>query len=451
MFGNIANSLGVGSGINTSQLVTDLLAASQGARLGQLNERSQLNSSRISAMAATQSALTTFAAAVKETLNGQGFVGELVSGRQDLATASVVEGGRPEGLPASIDVVQIAVAQREISDVFASASTAVGERTLTINNSGGSFEIVIDGTNNSLAGMRDAINASNSGVTAMILTDNAGARLVMEAQEGTANAFTVTQGGASPAMNLTNIATSADSIIKVDGIQLTNNSNTITGAIPGVQISLLAAEPGTQFTINGASAPLDVASLVTEFVTAYNELRSSLNAATKPGLEGGSGGPLAGDRGAREVIRKLSQLTSTRLTDVGNFKTLADIGVRTETDGTLSVDKTRLDAAIALDPGAIKLMLEPAVSSDTAVGLSGALDAVASSLKAESGALTVAQKRLEAIRDSIAESREKINEDGERLREQLQTTFAGLERQLSILRSTQSYVEQQFASFNDNN
>ncbi|WP_246218681.1 flagellar cap protein FliD N-terminal domain-containing protein [Parasphingorhabdus halotolerans] len=93
MFANIANSLGVGSGINTVQLVTDLLAASQGAKLGQLNQRSQLNSSRISAMAATQSALTTFAAAVKETLNGQGFIGDLVSGRQDLATASVLKGG----------------------------------------------------------------------------------------------------------------------------------------------------------------------------------------------------------------------------------------------------------------------------------------------------------------------------------------------------------------------
>ena len=451
MFGNIANSLGVGSGINTAQLVNDLLAATQGAKLGQLNQRSQLNSSRISAMAATQSALTTFSAAVKETLNGQGFVGELVSSRLDLATASVVKDARPEGLPATVEVVQIAVAQREISDVFASASTAVGERTLTINNSGGSFDVVIDSNNDSLAGLRDAINASNSGVTAMILTDKAGSRLVMEAQEGLDNAFTLTQSGPSPAMNLANIATAMDSIIKIDNIELTNSSNTVTGAIPGVQLSLLAAQAGTQFTISGASEPLDVKGLVTEFVTAYNELRTSLNAATKPGLAGGSGGPLAGDRGAREVIRRLSQLTSTQLTDAGDFKTLADIGVRTETDGTLSIDSTRLDAALALDSGAVKLMLEPAVASETRIGLSGALDAISTNLKSDSGALTVAQKRLEAIRVSISEAREKINEDGEKLREQLQTTFAGLERQLSILRSTQSYVEQQFASFNDNN
>ncbi|WP_339691615.1 flagellar filament capping protein FliD [uncultured Parasphingorhabdus sp.] len=450
MVTDIINSLGVGSGINTSQLVTDLLAASQNAKLSQLNSRSQLNSSRISAMAATKSALTTFAAAVKETLNGQGFVGDLISGRTDLATASVLDGSRPEGLPASVEVVQVAVAQREISDVFASASTAVGERTLTINNSGGSFDVVIDSTNNSLAGMRDAINASNSGVTAMILTDNTGARLVMEAQEGVDAAFTLTQSGPSAAMNLTNIATALDSIIKVDGIELTNSSNTVSGAIPGVQISLLAAQAGTQFTINGDSEPLDVASLVTEFVTAYNELRSSLNAATKPGLAGGTGGPLAGDRGAREVIRKLSQLTSTRLTDVGDFKTLADIGVRTENDGTLTIDKTRLDAAIALDSGAIKLMLEPAVVTGTNIGLSGALDAVSTSLQDDGGALTVATQRLETIRDSIAASREKIAADGEKLREQLEKNFAGLERQLALLRSTQSYLEQQFASYTDN-
>ena len=451
MFGNIANSLGVGSGINSTQLIADLLAASQSAKLGQLNQRSQLNSARISAMAATQSALTTFTAAVKETLNGQGFVGDLTSGRQDLATASVLKGNRPEGLPASVEVVQVAVAQREISDVFASASTAVGERTITINNSAGSFDIVIDSNNNSLTGLRDAINASNSGVTAMILTDKAGSRLVMEAQEGVENAFTVSQPLLPAPMNLTNIATAADSIVKIDGIELTNSSNTVTGAIPGVQISLLAAEVGTKFTINGASEPLDVRGLVTEFVTAYNELRSSLNEATRPGLAGNAGGPLAGDRGAREVIRKLSQISSTQLTDTGDFKTLADIGIRTESNGTLSINNTRLDAALALDSGAIKLMLEPAVTSETKIGLSGALDAISTSLKSDTGALTLAQKRLDSIRESIAEAREKINEDGEKLREQLQTTFAGLERQLSILRSTQSYVEQQFASFNDNN
>ena len=118
MFDNIINSIGAGSGLNSSQLVDDLLAASQGAKLGQLNEREQLNSTRISATAAIASALSTFSSAVNETLNGQGFVGELVSSRTDLANASVPEGARPEGLPASVEVVQIASAQREVTDVF---------------------------------------------------------------------------------------------------------------------------------------------------------------------------------------------------------------------------------------------------------------------------------------------------------------------------------------------
>lgn len=450
MFGNVINSIGAGSGINSAQLVSDLVAASTGVKLSQLNERSQLNSTRISAMAATASALTTFSDAVKETLDGQGFVGELISSRTELAGATVLEDARPEGLPASVEVVQIAAAQREMTDVFASASDPIGERTLTITNSGGSFDIVIDDTNNSLTGLKDAINASNSGVTASILTDNAGSRLVFEAQEGVENAFTIGQSGPSAALNLSNIGAAADSIIRVDGIELTNSSNAVTGAIPGVQLSLLAAEPGTVFSISGDSEPLDVRSLVTEFVTAYNELRSSLNDATAPGLTGGSGGPLAGDRGAREVIRQLSQLTSTQLADSGDFRTLADIGVRTESDGTLSIDNVRLDAALELDSGGVKLMLEPVTVSETNVGLSGALDAISSRLQDENGALAQAQERLDAIRESIEERRVKINDEGDRLREQLQTTFAGLERQLSVLRATQSYVEQQFASFDDN-
>lgn len=455
MFSNVINSIGAGSGLNSAQLVADLVAASTGAKLGQLNQRDQLNSTRISTMAATASALSTFAAAVKETLNGQGFVGELISTRTDLANATVVEGGRPEGLPASVEVVQLASAQREMTDVYASASDPVGERTLTINNSGGSFDIVIDGSNDSLTGLRDAINASNSGVTASIITDKAGSRLVMESQEGIDNAFTLADSPAGgPILGvpliITNIDQADDSIIRVDDIELTNSSNTVSGAIPGVELSLLAAEPGTNLTITGDSEPLDVRSLVTEFVAAYNELRSSLNDATAPGLAGSSGGPLAGDRGAREVIRQLSQLTSTPLSDTGDFNTLADIGVRTQTDGTLTIDDARLDAALELDSGAIKLMLEPAIATETNIGLSGALDKISDRLQDENGALSQAQERLDSIRESIEERRVKITDEGDRLREQLEGTFAGLERQLSVLRATQSYVEQQFASFNDN-
>src|SRR5690606_27774848 len=255
--------------------------------------------------------------------------------------------------------------------------------------------------NNSLAGLKDAINGSNSGVTASIITDKAGSRIVLEAQEGADNGFTITQSGPSAALNLTNIGTAQDSIIRVDGIELTNSSNTVLGAIPGVQLSLLAAEPGTTFTISGDGEPLDVRGLVKEFVTAYNDLRRSLNDATKPGVEGGSAGPLAGDRGAREVIRQLGQLTSTQLTDSGDFRTLADIDARTERDRTVSIDETRLDAVIALDSGAVKLMLKPAAHTENKIGLSGALDSISSRLQDENGALAPAQERLATIRKPI--------------------------------------------------
>src|SRR5690606_18607319 len=125
MYSSVINSIGAGSGLNTSQLVNDLVAASTRVNLDQLNQRSQLNSTRISAMAATGSTITTFAGAVNEAMNGHAFVGDLLSRRTELANATVVEGARPEALPASVEVAQIATTQLKTSDIFASASDPI--------------------------------------------------------------------------------------------------------------------------------------------------------------------------------------------------------------------------------------------------------------------------------------------------------------------------------------
>ena len=67
---------------------------------------------------------------------------------------------------------------------------------------------------------------------------------------------------------------------------------------------------------------------------------------------------------------------------------------------------------------------------------------------APTGSLTSAKKRLDAIAKDLAELREKIDEDSERYREQLAKTFTAMDRQLAVLRSTQSYVEQQISIWN---
>ncbi|MFX6019277.1 flagellar filament capping protein FliD, partial [Acinetobacter baumannii] len=72
---------------------------------------------------------------------------------------------------------------------------------------------------------------------------------------------------------MNSVTTARDSIINVNGIELTNASNQIDTAVPGVRINLLAAAPGTNVVISGDQPTSSVKDIVNEFVKAYNDLR----------------------------------------------------------------------------------------------------------------------------------------------------------------------------------
>lgn len=456
----ISNLITGFTGVNSASLVNDLVNASLEPKQSDVRERQNLNQARISALASASSALDTFSTALTEVLNGRQFSGTLVSSRGDLVTASFIPGQKPQGLPATVQVTQLASAQSMVSATSLAAGAQVGEGTLTIATAAGSFDVVIDSTNNSLDGLRDAINAAESGVTASIVTDNSGSRLVLRGREGSANTFTVTGSGGAAALDafafppaggagMTSVTSAGDSIIQVNGIQLTNSSNQVDTAVPGVRINLLAAAPGTNIVVSGDQPTSSVKDVLTEFVEAYNDLRNALNTATAPGLDGASGGPLAGERAARDMMRAMASLTTKPLTDDGAYRSLADIGIRTNRDGTLTLDNVKFDRALAADPDGIAKMLEPATPTATSPGLAKAFEDIKTSLKSPNGSLVGAQNRLNQIATSLTKMMERVEEDSDRYRELLEKTFGDMDRQLSILRSTQSYIEQQVSVWNN--
>lgn len=458
----ISNLITGFTGVNSASLVNDLVSAALQPRQAEVRERQNLNSARISALASASSALDTFSSALTELLNGRSFSGSLVSTRGDLVAASFIPGQKPQGLPATLQVTQLAAAQSVVSASAYPANAQVGEGTLTIASAAGSFDVLIDSTNNSLGGLRDAINASGSDVTASIITDNSGSRLVLRGREGAANGFTVTGSGGGATLDafayppaggagMTSVTDPVDSIVTVNGITVTNSANQIDSAVPGVRINLLAQAPGTNVVISGDQPTSTIKDLASEFVTAYNDLRGALNRATAPGLDGASGGPLAGERSARDMMRALASLTTRPLNDTGAYRTLADIGISTNRDGTLTLNSARFDTALAADPEGIARMLEPATPTDANPGLAKAFEDVRTSLKAPSSSLTTAQNRLNTLAASLTEILEKVQEDSDRYREQLERTFGDMDRQLAILRSTQSYIEQQVSVWSGSN
>lgn len=455
---SVLSALNAGSGINTASLVSDLVAAVREPKEQAITSKQSTNNARISALASASSSLTTFSTTLTDLLKGTGFSGTPASNDPSIAVVSALNGGTPKGLPAQLEVMQLASAQVLESIAVTDPTQPIGLGTLTLTTASGAKTITIDSSNNSLNGLAGAINSANAGVTATVVTDNQGSRLVLKGATGEDNAFTLTADTADADLQrftfdgatggMTKRQSALDSIIKLDGVEMHNSGNTIDNALPFVRIDLNKAAPGTQVTLATDQPTTSIRDLVSDFVAAYNTLRSGLNSASITGTDPSAAGALAGDAGIRDMKAKLARLTSTELASTGTYRTLADLGVSTNRDGTLKLDTARLDAAIQADPEGVTKMLNPPVSTTADPGLAGALKAVTDNVLGEGSALTASQNKYKAMQETLSDQLDKLDKDMDNYEARLTATYAKMETQLSAFKATQTYLEQQIAVWN---
>ncbi len=448
---NISNALGAGSGIDTIALVDQLANASRAPREAALRTRENLNEARISAIGSTRSAINTFADALGDLFKGDGYAPIPTSGNAGIAAAALIPGARPNSGSMTVTVTQLARAQTWRSATFASVQSAIGQGALTLTGASGTAAIQIQPASDSVGGLAAAINAAQVGVTARIITDADGTRLILTGADGAAGGFSlVADAGASAELQATMAAmtqsqSGADALLTVDGAALRFASNRVDNLLPGVRIDL-AATGTTNVTVPEPARGM--ADLLGEFVTAYNTLRTALNAATARGLDGASGGPLAGDSRIRATMRSLSSLTVAPFGSNPALSSLADLGIRTERNGTLSFDRRRFDDAFDASPDAVRALLDPESPSIANPGVAGLMDNMRDVLVAEGGPLDTAGDAYAAVGKRLTRERERLDENDARLRSQLQTQFTAMERQVALLNSTRSALDQQIAAWN---
>lgn len=454
---SILTALNAGSGIDTSALVTSLVSATREPKQSAITSRQSLNTSRISALASATSSLDTFANALTEVLSGAAYTGTAASNDASIASVTLLSGGSPAGLPAQLTVDQLASARVYSSAATsgATASTAIGTGSFTITNAAGEDTIItLDSTNNTFAGLAAAINAADTGVTARVVTDTQGTRLVFKGATGADNDFTVSasaddSGSILGGMSFASSSTAQNAKITLDGVAYEYASNTVDDAIPYLRIDLNKASPGTTVTLSMSQPTAGLSDLLKEFVSAYNTLMGALNTATATGADSSSAGVLNGVAGVRDMKRQLSAITSTQLSATGTYKTLADIGVSTNRDGTLALDTDRLASAMEADPEGLTNMVNPRVSTTASPGLSALMDTVRDNIEKEDGPLKSVQKVYDAQAAEFTKQLEELDEKMTNYEAQLTTIYAAMETRLSALNATKSYLEQQIEVWNN--
>jgi flagellar hook-associated protein 2 len=239
--------------------------------------------------------------------------------------------------------------------------------------------------------------------------------------------------------------------ITLDGVAYSYASNTIDDAIPYLRIDLNKASPGATVNLSMSQPTAGLSDLLKEFVDAYNTLMKGLNTATATGADSSSAGVLNGVSSVRDMKRQLSGITSTQLASTGTFRTLADIGVSTNRDGTLSLDTARLAAAMESDPEGVTNMVNPKVSTTGNPGLSTLMDTVRDNIVKDDGPLKTAQARYDSEAKNFTQQLEDLDERMTNYQAHLTTIYAAMETRLSALKATQSYLEQQVEVWNNSN
>lgn len=469
------SSPGIGSGLDVQSIVAQLVALER-RPIQQLEKAATKIQTQISAFGKLQSALATLRdAAARLARNDTWGAVKAASSRPDAVSASVADGAQTGSY--SVLVQRLAAGQTVASAAFADRSAPVGAGTLRIElgdwdsappvPKAGAIAVDISVTaDDSLESLRDKINAADSGVAASIVSDANGARLVVRSREtGVENGFRLQVSADADGNDADNAGLSAlaydpsggpsfllrtkqaaDALVEIDGIAVQSSTNQLGDVIGGLSLTLThaGADP-VEVTV--AQDDESLRKSINDFVTAYNEAIKLLREQTKYDPASKTAGPLQGDRTGIGLMSQLRNLITGSSSASSEFARLADVGLDVQTDGTIQVQDSKLDnavansaelrklfAAVGTEPGAQGFVQRLKGFLDQVLGVDGTLPSRTSGLQARLKSNESQQQRLEQ-RIALTEQR-------------LLRQYNALDAQLGQLSGLSQYVTQQLAQFN---
>jgi len=345
------SSAGIGSGLDVASIVEQLMAF-ESRPLVRLQSKQIAYEAQISAFGQLRSSIADFQLAAEKlsTLSALDIYSS-TSSKDSVVTASTVSGAELGNY--GIEVVRLAenhkMAATEVAATATFGGTAGDLVTVQVGSDVANIVTVDMTTAMTYAQIRDAINddANNPGVTATIITGNSGnQKLILTADDsGEVSALTVTYGGTvnlgfATLNNIGGDLSLLDAEINVDGFNISRSTNTIDDVIDGVTLNLFSADPGNTHTINVDRNTSAITSLVQTFADTFDSLRAEIKIQRS--------GQLRADSVLSQLDRQLTRVLNTAAT-AGTFSYLTEVGATLQQDGTMSLDTSILNAALASD------------------------------------------------------------------------------------------------------
>jgi len=298
-------------------------------------------------------------------------------------------------------------------------------QTLTINGA-------------TLESVRDSINTANLGIKAEILDTGAASgnfRLQLVGESGANKNFTISSDAS--ALSFSQLQASSDAALKVNGVDFTRSSNTITDVIQGVTLNLNSATTGTAtLAVNRDTSTAK--QNILDFVALYNEAQLEFKKLTDSETDG----PLRGDTIFRGLLRNLNSIVLNQSSTPGsNVNSMSSMGISVDKTGQLLFDDKKLDAALASNfEDVIKIFSadtddQTRFSSDAA-GIAGDIKTLIENATASDGYLTTAEQALQSRTTDYNEDLEELNARMVLIEERYNKQFLAMQQIIEEMNST---------------
>ena len=383
------SSLNAGSGLNNTEIIESLVNAERAPKENLINNKRDKRTVEISGLGQTKQGFETLKTGLVPVT---GVTGLSASSATSAVSLEITDPDKASAFSSSIIIDSVAAAQTLVFGGHASetASTGAGSLTLSFGTwaANGSFTsngdrsdvtVQVTSANNTLAGLRDAINTASDDVNASILKTSASTyALVIRSKEGASHAMRISAAEDSGAPGLAGFAytavdnsvqtvAGADASLRLDGTTITRETNSITDLIDGVGLTLNATST-TAATIQASHDTAKATTAMQTVVDNLNTLQSELATLTKRATGNEEDGPLAGDALLRSLQNRLRSYTTTPITGFGaDAVYLADFGVMTAQDGSISLDKDKFQIAYEANPDSFAAITNSRITSSSAL------------------------------------------------------------------------------------
>lgn len=438
---SVASFSGLASGLDSNALITAMVNT-QKAPLSRVLASQDVLKSQVKKFGNLKTLLTTLGTAADALRKSTDVLTAKGTSSDDTAVKVTAQNGATAG---SYDVLvtQLAQAERTYSDGFSSKTTAglFGSGTVDITTATGTVSINVD-AGDTLENVSQKINASGIDAKSSLFFDGTNWRLsVTGTKTGADNDISFVETGVS--LGLSNPANEVQEAknaqFTIDGFAIESPTNVVSTAIANVTLDFkkVSTDPTTITIESDVDA---IATKVQAFVTAYNAVETFMDTESAfIGVQKGADS-LSGDSTLRTIQTRLRSALGTAFPAAAPYTSLASIGVESQKDGSLKLDKAKLETAFKNDPDKVAQLFSKATNPANDGAFAKIYDTVNTFTSSSDGIITGRINTMNSRVRNMDKQMISMQQRIDKYEETLRTKYAKLEQQMSELQSQGSQM-----------